>query len=95
MVGKYLIELYHEYQTAIVIMIGLTTVFFSNNTISKKKKNYLFKIVLLDLILMISENFTHGVLTPEDKLIFLRITLDIIGYIVRPTLIFYFYLNSI
>ena len=92
MVGNYLIELYHEYQTAIVIMIGLTTVFISNNTISKKKKNYLFKIVLLDLILMISENFTHGVLTPEDKLIFLRITLDIIGYIVRPTLIVYFYL---
>ncbi len=92
MVLKYLVELYHEYQTAIVIMIGLTTVFISNNTISKKKKNYLFKIILLDLILMISENFTHGIITPKDKLIFLRITLDIIGYTVRPTLIVYFYL---
>ena len=92
MVLKYLVELYHEYQTAIVIMIGLTTVFISNNTISKKKKNYLFKIIFIDLILMISENFTHGILTPQDKLIFLRITLDIIGYVARPTLIVYFYL---
>ena len=92
MVLKYLVELYHEYQTAIVIMIGLTTVFISNNTISKKKKNYLFKIILFDLILMISENFTHGIITPKDKLIFLRITLDVIGYTVRPTLIVYFYL---
>lgn len=92
MVLKYLVELYHEYQTAIVIMIGLTTVFISNNTIGKKKKNYLFKIIFIDLILMISENFTHGILTPQDKLIFLRITLDIIGYVARPTLIVYFYL---
>ena len=89
---KYLSEIYHEYQTAIVIMIGMVTVFISNNTISKRKKNYLFKIIFLDLVLMISEIFNHIVLTSDMELIFFRITLDIIGYVVRPTLILYFYL---
>ena len=41
MIAEYITALFHEYLTAIVIMIGLTTVFISNNTISKKKKNYL------------------------------------------------------
>ena len=92
MIINYLSEVYHEYQTAIIIMIGMVTVFISNNTISRRKKNYLFKIMILDLLLMISETFNHIVLTPNDELVYFRITLDIVGYIVRPTLILYFYL---
>ncbi|MCR5847693.1 MAG: histidine kinase [Lachnospiraceae bacterium] len=92
MILNYLTELYHEYQTAIIIMIGLSVVFVSNNTISKRKKNYLFKIIILDFILMITESINRAVLTPEIQLIYFRITLDIIGYIIRPTLIVYFYL---
>ena len=85
MIGQYVTALFHEYLTAIVIMIGLITVFISNNTISKKKKNYLFKIILLDLVLMFSETLNHIVFTPEMKMIPLRITIDILGYVIRPT----------
>ena len=92
MVIRYLTELYHEYQTAIVIMIGLLIVFFSNNTISKKKRNYLFKIIAIDFLLMIVESITHSLLTPDVEMITFRITLDMLGYIIRPTLIVYFYL---
>ena len=92
MIGEYISALFHEYLTAIVIMIGLTTVFISNNTISKKKKNYLFKIIVLDFVLMLSETFNHIIFTPDMELIPLRITMDIIGYVIRPTLIVYFYL---
>jgi len=92
MLGEYLAALFHEYQTAIVIMLGLITVFISNNTISKKKKNYLFKIMLLDLVLMFSETFNHIIFTPDMELIPIRITMDVIGYVIRPTLIVYFYL---
>lgn len=92
MIAEYISALFHEYLTAIVIMIGLTTVFISNNTISKKKKNYLFKIIALDLVLMFSETLNHIIFTPEIEMIPLRITMDIIGYVIRPTLIVYFYL---
>ncbi|MBR5918049.1 MAG: histidine kinase [Lachnospiraceae bacterium] len=92
MITEYITALFHEYLTAIVIMIGLTTVFISNNTISKKKKNYLFKIIALDIVLMFSETLNHIVFTPEMEMIPLRITIDIIGYVIRPTLIVYFYL---
>ncbi len=92
MILRAITDLYHEYQTAIVIMIGLTTVFISNNTISKRKKNYLFKIIFIDLVLMLSETCTHRLITPEDSMVYTRITLDIIAYVARPTLIVYFYL---
>ena len=92
MIGQYISALFHEYHTAIVIMIGLTTVFISNNTISKKKKNYLFKIIILDILLMFAETFSHIIFTPDMEMIPLRITMDIIGYVIRPTLIVYFYL---
>ena len=73
-------------------MIGLTIVFISNNTISKQKKNYLFKIIFFDFVLMIAECFSHAILDPSEKYYFFRITLDIIGYVIRPMLILYFYL---
>lgn len=92
MIGKFLAELFYQYQTAIIIMIGLTTVFISNNTISKQKKNYLFKIIFFDFVLMIAECFSHAILEPEETYYLFRITLDIIGYVIRPMLILYFYL---
>jgi len=92
MVIKVLTELYYQYQTAIVIMIGLTVVFISNKTISRKKKEFLFKMIFFDAVLMLCETFTHVILTPEVKLIPLRIITDIGGYLIRPMLILYFYL---
>ena len=92
MITELLAEVFYQYQTAIIIMFGLTIVFISNNTVSKRKKNYLFKIILFDFILMICESVTNSILTPDIEMINLRITLDIAGYIIRPMLIIYFYL---
>ena len=92
MITELLAEVFYQYQTAIIIMFGLTIVFISNNTVSKRKKNYLFKIILFDFILMVCESITNSILTPDIEMINLRITLDIAGYIIRPMLIIYFYL---
>ena len=92
MITELFAEVFYQYQTAIIIMFGLTIVFISNNTVSKRKKNYLFKIILFDFILMICESVTNSILTPDIEMINLRITLDIAGYIIRPMLIIYFYL---
>ncbi|MCR4649518.1 MAG: histidine kinase [Lachnospiraceae bacterium] len=92
MILDYLMEVYYQYQTAIVIMVGLTTVFISNNTISKKKKNYLFKIIIFDFLLMVAESVNQIVITPEMGVVNLRIGLDVVGYVLRPMLVLYFYL---
>ncbi len=92
MILDYLMEVYYQYQTAIVIMVGLTTVFISNNTISKKKKNYLFKIIIFDFLLMVAESINQMVITPDMGLVTIRIGLDVVGYVLRPMLVLYFYL---
>jgi anti-sigma regulatory factor (Ser/Thr protein kinase) len=58
----------------------------------RKKKRYLFQILILNGCLMLTEIVTDFFLTPDVELIFLRKTLYIIGFTLRPTLIMYFFL---
>lgn len=86
------LDIYYQYQTAIVITIGLTLVFALNKYMDRKKKRYLFQILVLNFLLMCTEIISDRVLTPDKEYIFIRTTLYIIGFTLRPTLIMYFFL---
>ena len=92
MFKDYFVEVFYHYQAALNIMIGLSMVLVLNPLMPAKSKNYLYKIIALDAILMIAESMSAFVLKPNIEMFTFRTILDVVCYMIRPVIIMYFYL---